>query len=115
MICAPTLKTGFSALIGPWKTIRNVRPAELAHLGIGHVVDVPAFIFDRAFYQLLRRHRNQPHYRAGPHRFPGSILANKTEGFTPVAVAGRAGDLVATRIVAAEADRLVGEPVLEAA
>ncbi|MEC8163666.1 MAG: hypothetical protein VX079_03770, partial [Pseudomonadota bacterium] len=57
---------------------------ELAHLDIGHAVDGPAFIFDRAFYQLLRRHRNQPHYRAGPHRFPGSILADKTKGFTRV-------------------------------
>jgi len=39
----------------------------------------------------------------------------RTEGFTPVAVAGPAGSVVTTRILGADAGRLVGEPVSEAA
>ena len=39
----------------------------------------------------------------------------RTEGFTPVAVSGPAGALVTTRILGAERDRLLGEPVPEAA
>jgi threonylcarbamoyladenosine tRNA methylthiotransferase MtaB len=39
----------------------------------------------------------------------------RTEGFTPVSVAGPAGALVSTRILGADRDRLLGEPVSEAA
>ena len=39
----------------------------------------------------------------------------RTEGFTPVSVAGPAGALVTTRILGADAHGLVGEPVSEAA
>ncbi|WP_370874397.1 tRNA (N(6)-L-threonylcarbamoyladenosine(37)-C(2))-methylthiotransferase MtaB [Amorphus orientalis] len=39
----------------------------------------------------------------------------RTEGFTPVSLPGRAGDLIAARMVAARDGALVGEPMAEAA
>ena len=91
-IWLPTVKTGFRALIGSWKTMAICLPRKFAHVGFRLVQHVVAVEQDAAFKNLAGRDGNEAHDGARRDRLAGAGFADQSEGLAAVHRQGNAVD-----------------------